>query len=127
MIKKQITIGDQVVSFGTSARTPRLYEQLFGKDVMDEMTSFYSNYQKALKDNGAENISDLAVDTQVKLMNKRVFENLAYTMAMQADPDIPSIDDWLDEFDQEDFTKALPEIMGLWGLGQKGRSVPKKK
>lgn len=127
MIRKQITIGEKVVSFGTSARTPRLYEQLFGKDVMDEMTSFYSNYQKALKDHDVQNISELSIDTQMKLMNKRVFENLAYTMALQADPATPGIDEWLDEFDQDDFTKALPEIMGLWGLGQKGRSVSKKK
>ena len=45
-----------------------------------------------------------------------IFENVAYIMALHADPTIPgTIDEWLDQFEMFSIYQILPEILELWG------------
>ena len=45
-----------------------------------------------------------------------IFENVAYIMALHADPAIPkTIDEWLDQFEMFSIYEILPEILELWG------------
>lgn len=128
MIVKKIRIDDQEVLFAASARTPRLYRQVFGRDVIVDMTSLYSNFQNILKERNAEKFEDLDQTTQLSLADLTTFENLAYIMARQADPTIPSNpDDWLDRFNTFDIYDIFPKLFDLWNLNQKGMSVAKKK
>ncbi len=128
MIVKKIRIDDQEVLFAASARTPRLYRQVFGRDVIVDMTSLYSNFQSVLKERNAEKFEDLDQTTQLSLVDLTTFENLAYIMARQADPTIPSNpDDWLDGFNTFDIYDIFPKLLELWNLNQKGMSVAKKK
>lgn len=126
MIVKQVEIDGRPVLFGASARTPRLYRQLFGRDVIKDMTSLYSAYQKVLKAR-KEKEEELDPETQLSIVDLQMFENLAYVMAKQADPTIPDIDEWLDEFNTFDIYEVLPKLMELWKQNQKGMSIPKKK
>lgn len=127
MIVKQIDIDGRPVKFGASARTPRLYRQLFQRDVIKDMTSLYSSYQAVLKARKANELEDLDVEAQLSIVDLQMFENLAYVMAKQADPTIPGIDDWLDQFDVFDVYQVLPEMIELWNRNNRGMSIPKKK
>lgn len=127
MIIKQIEIDGKMVSFGASARTPRLYRQLFQRDVIKDMASLYSSYQNVLKSRNVQNLNELDPEAQLSIVDLQVFENLAYAMAKQADPTIPGVDEWLDEFNTFDIYEILPKLIELWSLNQKGTSIPKKK
>ncbi len=49
-----------------------------------------------------------------------MFENIAYTMAKHADPQIPNeVDEWLDGFNTFSIYQVLPQLIELWGLNVK--------
>lgn len=128
MIVKKINIDGKPVSFGASARTPRLYRERYGRDVMYDMASLYNSYKKVLAAHTVERFSDLDLQAQLSVIDLRMFENLAYIMAKQADPSIPdNEDEWLDQFNAFDIYEVLPELLSLWELNKKGMSVAKKK
>ena len=52
----------------------------------------------------------------MQIEDLEIFENVAYIMALHADPSIPpTIDEWLDQFDMLSIYEVLPEILELWG------------
>lgn len=128
MIVKKINIDGKPVKFGVSARTPRLYRERYGRDVMYDMASLYNNFKKVLEAHKAANFSELDIQTQLSVIDLEMFENIAYIMAKQADPEVPDNEgDWLDQFGAFDVYEVLPELMNIWELNKKGMSVPKKK
>ena len=51
------------------------------------------------------------------LFSLEMFENIAYTMAKHADPQIPNeVDEWLDGFNTFSIYQVLPQLIELWGL-----------
>ena len=53
---------------------------------------------------------------QLEIEDLEIFENVAYIMALHADPTIPgTIDEWLDQFEMFSIYQILPEILELWG------------
>lgn len=104
MIAKDIKIGDKVVCFGASGDTPRQYRMMFGEDLFTQMTAM-SNEKPDMT----------------------VVEQMAYVMAKKVNPDIPNIDEWLDEFDLMDIYEAAPELIRLWSKNNKTSSKSKKK
>lgn len=111
-MEKIINIDGKDVKFKATASTIRQYRARFGRDLLQD-------FQKLQADTGAESLS---VDTLT------IFENLAYTMAKQADPDIPdTADEWLDGFDMFSIYVVLPQIVELWQLSNLPVSTPKKK
>lgn len=105
MLKKTVTIGEKEVTFKSSAAIPRMYRIKFKRDIFKDLTKL----EKSYKDNGNEGegfeIDDL-----------EIFENVAYIMALHADPSIPNtIDEWLDQFEMFSIYQVLPEILELWG------------
>lgn len=116
-VTKTITISGIEVPFKASAALPRLYRLRFRKDIFVEL----SKLKEAVDKTNSE-ASTLAVD------NLEVFENIAYTMAKHADPDIPNnINDWLEQFETFSIYEILPELLELWGLNTETMSEPKKK
>ena len=55
-----------------------------------------------------------------------MFENIAYTMALQANAQIGEISDWLDEFKVFDIYEVLPELFELWGANLETTVTSKK-
>lgn len=112
-MEKTIRVDDKDVKFKATAATIRKYREAFGRDLL-------MDFQK-LQDESSSG-ETLTVDAL------NIFENLAYTMAKQADPEIPdTADEWLDEFDMFSIYVVLPQIVELWQLSTVPTAQSKKK
>ena len=116
---KIITIDGKEVKFRATARTPRLYRAIIGRDMIVDLNRLQKKLKKV--EAGEEKSFDL-VDLQI-------FEDTAYIMARHAVPDMKeqTADDWLDTFDMFSIYEILPQILELWALNTKQTSTPKKK
>ena len=116
---KIIKIDGKGVKFRATARTPRLYRAIIGRDMIADMNRIGKSFQDIQK--GKNDGFDL-VDLQI-------FEDTTYIMARHADPDIEerTADEWLDKFNMFSIYEILPQILELWALNNKQTSTPKKK
>jgi hypothetical protein len=112
-MEKNIVIDGREVPFKASGATPRIYRRMFGKDIFADMQSLSSQIAKS---GGQLNVESL-----------EVFENVMYCMAKQADPDIPDVDAWMDQFEFMSIYDVMPQIIELWNLNERQTAVPKKK
>lgn len=104
MIEKTIKVDDREVTFRSSATIPRLYRLKFGRDI-------FRDIQKLEKSYSAKNTEA----KELEIDDLEIFENVAYIMALHADPHIPgTIEDWLDGFNMFSIYEILPEILDLW-------------
>ena len=90
------------------------------------------------KENGVINGKDLRIleksigegdeeNSNLDLFSLEMFENIAYTMAKHADPQIPNeVDEWLDGFNTFSIYQVLPQLIELWGLNVKTDVEAKK-
>lgn len=105
MLSKIVNVGSHEVAFKSSAAIPRMYRIKFGRDIFKDLTKLEKSYKD--KDDGGK---ELEID------DLEIFENVAYIMALHADPTIPkTIEDWLDQFEMFSIYEVLPEILELWG------------
>lgn len=117
-MEKTITIDDKLVKFKATANTPRMYRQQFQADLFVDIQNLNDAWQKA-----RANKEPLPGDALV------MFENIAFTMAKQADPEaVPeTADEWLEQFDMFSIWQILPEIIQLWGINNLSINESKKK
>lgn len=117
-MEKTITIDDKQVKFKATAMTPRMYRQQFQSDLFVDIQKLNDAWQNA-RANG-EPLPGNALT---------MFENIAYTMAKQADPEAVSetADEWLEQFDMFSIWQILPEIIQLWGINNLSINESKKK
>lgn len=112
-MERIIHIDDKDVKFKATGATVRIYRERFGRD-------FFADFQQLQNDMGKG--GNLQIDTL------QIFENIAHTMAKQADPEIPDDpDDWLDSFEMFSIYIALPQLIELWNLSSLPTSQSKKK
>lgn len=105
MLKKTVNVGGKEVTFKSSAAIPRMYRIKFKRDIFKDLTRL----EKSYKDQGGEGDG-------FEIEDLEIFENVAYIMALHADPSIPNtIDEWLDQFEMFSIYQVLPEILELWG------------
>ena len=105
MLSKTVTIGDREVTFKSSAAIPRLYRIKFKRDIFKDLTKLEKSYKE--RDDGTK---------ELEIEDLEIFENVAYIMALHADPSIPkTIEEWLDQFEMFSIYEILPEILELWG------------
>ena len=91
----------------------RIYRQIFQRDILKDMDELSKAQTSG---------SSLSAEALI------VFENIAYVMAKQADPDIPETpDEWLDQFDMFSIYEILPQLIELWGINNISLSESKKK
>lgn len=111
-MEKVISIDGKSVAFKATAGTIRQYRARFGRDLL-------MDFQKLQKEASTE--QPLTANTLT------VFENLAFTMAKQADPSIPDTpDEWLDSFEMFSIYTVLPELVTLWVASQAPVATQKK-
>ena len=93
-----------------SAATPRYYRDWFHRDLLVDLTTLVGSWREGREGDGA------------------VLENLAYTMARQADSDLTEdISVWLDSFDSPTaISDAAGELLNLWN-GNTQTTVAAKK
>ncbi len=114
---KTVQIDGREVNFRATARTPRLYRAIVGRDMITDM-----NRLKKAYDHKKKSESDLDV------IDLQIFEDVAYVMARHADPDIEkTADDWLDTFTMFSIYEVLPHILELWAVNTIQTSTSKKK
>ena len=105
MLSKTVKNGNRDVTFKSSAAIPRLYRIKFKRDIFKDLSRLEKSYQKREDDGEQLEIEDL-----------EIFENVAYIMALHADPTVPgNINDWLDQYEMFSIYEILPEILELWG------------
>lgn len=111
-MEKVIKVNDKEVKFKASGATVRNYRQLFQRDLLMDVEQLNNEYKK-------KNLTAVSLE---------VFENLAYTMARQADDSIPdTADAWLDQFDMFSVYEILPQIVDLWNISTESKVEAKKK
>lgn len=115
---REVMIDGKQVKFRATARTPRLYRAIIGRDMIADMNKLMKAYD--LKRKNEDNLD--VVDLQI-------FEDVAYIMARHANPEIEekTADEWLDKFDMFSIYEILPHILELWAVNTKQTSQPKKK
>ena len=115
---KVVSIDGKDVKFRATARTPRLYRALIGRDMISDMNKLMKSYERKQKNEDDLDVIDL-----------QIFEDVAYIMARHANPEMEekNADDWLDTFDMFSIYEILPHILELWAINTKQTSSPKKK
>lgn len=115
---KIIKIDGKDVKFRATARTPRLYRGIIGRDMIQDMNRLMKAYNHKKKSEDELDIIDL-----------QIFEDVAYVMARHAAPDMPekTADEWLDGFDMFSIYEVLPPILELWTINTQQTSRSKKK
>ena len=116
---KIIDIDGKEVKFRATARTPRLYRALIGRDMIADLNKLQKQFKK-VKDGEEQSLS---------ITDLQIFEDTAYIMARHADPDMAekTADEWLDTFNMFSVYEVLPQILELWAVNTKQTSTPKKK
>ena len=105
MITKTVKIGDQEVTFRSSAAIPRMYRIKFKRDIFKDITRLSDSFKE--REDGTK---------ELEIEDLEIFENVSYIMALHADPTIPkTIDEWLDQYEMFSIYEILPEILELWG------------
>lgn len=115
---REVTIDGKQVKFRATARTPRLYRAIIGRDMIADMNKLMKAYDLKRKNEDNLDVIDL-----------QIFEDVAYIMARHANPEIEekTADEWLDTFDMFSIYEILPHILELWAVNTKQTSQPKKK
>ena len=107
-MKKDIQIGDKIVTMSASALTPFSYKRLFGRDIIKDIQTVQKMSQKG----------DL--DPEIVAM-------MTYVMAKEANKDIPPMEEWLEGFGMFEVYESFNEVVTLWGLNEQQHSTPAKK
>ena len=98
-------------------------ERELAMKVFGEEMSIYKDLrilEKSIGEGDEEN-------SNLDLFSLEMFENIAYTMAKHADPQIPNeVDEWLDGFNTFSIYQVLPQLIELWGLNVKTDVEAKK-
>ena len=112
-MERTLNIDGKQVPFKATAGTIRRYRAEFGRDLLLDF--------KKLQEEATAGDSLTATALTI-------FENLAYTMAKQADPTIPNDpDEWLDGFEMFSIYTVLPQLVELWKLSELPTATSKKK
>ena len=116
-VRKTIEIDGTPVVLQASAATPRLYRNMFGRDIFDDMDKLMASMDGQKPESSKLDVIDL-----------ELFENVAFTMARQANPSVPDdVMQWLDGFEMFSIYAILPHILELWGINVETMSDAKKK
>ena len=116
-MRKEIEIDGKMVPFRATGATPRIYRNMFNRDIFVDMMHLDTEVGKG----GVLNSDSL-----------ELFENLAYTMAVQAakqdGTQLPATpDEWLDTFEVLSIYDILPQLMELWKMNNETLVDSKKK
>ena len=118
MLEKTVTVGEKVVKLRSSGAVPRMYRIKFGRDIFLDMLKLQEAYIANVDHREASNMS---------VEELTIFENVAYIMALHADPSVPdSIDKWLEEFEILSIYDVLPHVLELWKINNVSIAEAKK-
>jgi hypothetical protein len=111
-MEKIIAIGGKSVKFKATAGFLYRYRTYFGIEYSADLAKI-ANVSKKIKEDGAD---VLACSEEA---DTRVFQRILWTYAKTADPTIPDIDLWLDEFEEFDTQAIMAQLKDLIELTNK--------
>lgn len=127
-MERTIKVGGAELRMRASALIPRLYRFRFGRDLIKDMSQLEKAYKKAMsvKEDATD---DEKQDAELGVLDLTIFENVAWAMAKNADPNVPNDpDEWLDTIDGVfSVYEVLPQILDLWTAGLETTSKSVKK
>ena len=128
MIERTIQIDGKDVRLKSSGMLPRIYWAKFGRDLFKDFNDLKDDYGKNTKETEeeTEEKTDSSMSA-ISVNNLQVFENIAYAMAWHADPSVPDIEEWLEQFNIFSIYEVMPVILTMWNANLKTSVVPKKK
>ena len=109
-MKDTVTIAGKPVELKATASTIRNYRAWFNRDLIKD----FKLVQRGLEADA--NLSGEVIE---------LVENLTYVMAKQADPTIPSIEEWLDQFETFPISEFAVQVVMLWVSSMQTLSEPK--
>lgn len=114
---KIVMIDDKEVKLRATARTPRLYRMIVGRDMIADMNRMQKRFEQVKQGD------------EFDVMDLQIFEDITYVMARHANPEMETktADEWLDEFNMFSIYEVLPEVLKLWAINTRTTSVSKKK
>ena len=91
----------------------RLYRVCIVSSSAEIFLRILPNWRSPKTDEAAKDIAE----DNFEIEDLEIFENVAYIMALHADPkNTPkTIEEWLDDFEMFSIYEILPEILELWG------------
>ena len=120
---KIINIDGKDIKFRATARTPRLYRAIIGRDMIQDMAKLRKSFSAVEKAKEEEK-----EEVGLSVLDLQIFEDTAYIMARHANPEIEqTADEWLDSFDLFSIYEILPQLLDLWAQNNKQTSKAKKK
>lgn len=125
-MEKVIELGGIEIGLKATGLTPKLYRHWIGRDMIRDMATLRKAYAKrtALPEDATE---DEKQDAQFSVLDLEIFENAAWVMARQYNPEIEKTpDEWLDTLPTFGIYEVLPTILELWRLNTVQTSAPKK-
>ena len=127
-MERTLKIGGTELRMRASALIPRLYRFRFGRDLIKDMAQLEKAYKKAMtiKEGATE---EERREAELSILDLTIFENVAWAMAKNADPNVPNDpDEWLDSINGVfSVYEVLPQILELWTDGLNTTSKPVKK
>ena len=118
-MKRIINIDGIDIEMKCTGATPSFYRELFNRDLFIEFARLSKLFQK--DESGNLTINDFGIDFSI-------VEDLAYTMAYQANREIGTKLEWLDQFEHSSaILDAIGEILELYMDGLQTTSQLKKK
>lgn len=122
-MEMKINIDGKEVGFKATALTPRIYRHKIGRDMIGDMNKLRKAYAKVEKAKTEEE----KMDAGFSGVDLEIFENVAWIMAKQFNPEIENTaDEWLDSFEIFSIYEILPKILQLWNINTTTTSVVKK-
>lgn len=120
---KIINIDGKDIKFRATARTPRLYRAIIGRDMIQDMAKLRKSFNVVEKAKEEEK-----EEVGLSVLDLQIFEDTAYIMARHANSEIEqTADEWLDSFDMFSIYEILPQLLDLWAQNNKQTSKAKKK
>lgn len=114
-MRKTIMISGVPVPLKATAATRYKYEERFGRKLMDDLNVALAEL-KASKDS-----DEASIEEAYNTINR-----LLYTMAKQANPQIPDdMVEWLDEFESFPYEDFATEVVTFWASSMQTTVAPK--
>lgn len=98
-MEKLFEIENHKIGFKCSAGTVRAYRMDFGRDLIRDI---------------AEAERELVETKALTAESAGVAESMAYVMAKEYDPDIPPMEEWLEQFSPYFIYNCIALIIGMW-------------
>lgn len=106
-MEKTLNIDGKDIKFKATGGTCRMYRFYFRRDLLKDFARLEKKAEELEKSGDADNVS------KFELIDLEIFENLVWTMAKAANPNLPDMEVWLDGFETFSIYKNLHDILEI--------------